>query len=143
MLKYDHKVRVRYGETDKMGYLYYGIYAQYYEVGRAETMRHLGFSYAKLENEYKIMMPVKSMKMRFVRPARYDELVTIRTILKDLPTDRVVFRTEIYNEAGKIMNAGEVRLVFVNMETGQTCSPPQILIDCVKPYFEAKTDTNS
>ena len=106
-------------------------------------MRSVGFSYARLENEYGIMMPVKSMNMRFVRPARYDELVTIRTILKDMPTDRAVFRTEIYNEAGKIMNAGEVRLAFVNMETGKSCPAPQILVDCVKPYFEAEINTDS
>ena len=91
MFIHETHVRVRYGETDQMGYLYYGNYAQYYEVGRAEAIRSLGISYKELEEDYGIMMPVMSLQMRFVRPALYDELLTIRTHLRHLPSERLHF----------------------------------------------------
>jgi acyl-CoA thioester hydrolase len=135
MLQFDFKKRVRYGETDQMGYLYYGNYAQYYEIGRVETMRHIGFPYIRMEEEFGVMMPVMNMQMRFLRPAKYDDLVTIRTILQDFPTERAWFKTELYNEKGKLLNAGDIRLAFVDMKTGKGCPPPQGLLDAVKMYF--------
>ena len=136
MLQFDFKKRVRYGETDMMGYLYYGNYAQYYEIGRVETFRHIGFPYLKLEQEYGIMMPVKSMQMRFLRPAKYDDLITIRTIMKDFPEERAWFRTELYNEKGKLLNAGDIRLAFADMTTGRGCPPPKEMLDIIRPYFD-------
>lgn len=136
MLQFDFKKRVRYGETDQMGYLYYGNYAQYYEIGRVETFRHIGFPYLRLEEEFGVMMPVKSMQMRFLRPAKYDNLITIRTILKDFPEERAWFRTELYNEKGKLLNAGDIRLAFADMKTGKGCLPPKEMLDAVKSYFE-------
>ena len=128
-------VRVRYGETDQMGYLYYGNYAQYYEVGRAEAIRSLGISYKELEAVYGIMMPVMSLQMRFVRPALYDELLTVRTNLRHLPTDTITFHMEIYNEKKKLVNGGSVKLCFVEMASGKTVAPPQYLIEKLKDYF--------
>ena len=135
MFIHETHVRVRYGETDQMGYLYYGNYAQYYEVGRAEAIRSLGISYKELEAVLGIMMPVMSLQMRFVRPALYDELLTVRTILRHLPTDTITFHMEIYNEKKKLVNGGSVKLCFVEMASGKTVAPPQYLIEKLKDFF--------
>lgn len=136
MLQFDFKKRVRYGETDQMGYLYYGNYAQYYEIGRVETLRHIDFPYKRLEEEFGVMMPVMNMQMRFLRPAKYDDLVTIRTIMMDFPEKRAWFRTELYNEKGKLLNAGDIRLAFVDMKTNKGCPPPQALLDALNEFME-------
>src|SRR5579871_6749120 len=92
------QIRVRYGETDQMGYLYYGFYALYYEVGRAEAIRGLGFTYRELE-EMGIMMPVVELKAQYFRPALYDDLITVKTILKEMPVDsKISFYSELYNQ---------------------------------------------
>src|SRR5690242_2231348 len=97
------QVRVRYGETDQMGYLYYGYYALYYEVGRAEAIRQLGFTYRQLE-EMGIMMPVVELKAQYFRPALYDDLITVTTILKELPQEaKIQFHSELYNEQGQLL----------------------------------------
>ena len=126
MFVHETQIRVRYGETDQMGYLYYGNYAQYYEVGRAEAIRSLGLSYREMETVHGVMMPVMSLQMRFVRPALYDELVTVRTTLRHLPTDTITFYMEIYNEKKKLVNGGSVKLCFVDMPSGRTVSPPSV-----------------
>ena len=135
MFSYDTQIRVRYGETDQMGYLYYGNYAQYFEVGRAEMIRSLGLSYKEMEATYQVMMPVMSLQKRFVRPALYDELLTVRTTLRELPTSTITFHMEIYNEKKKLVNGGSVKLCFVDMKTGQTVPPPQYLIENLAPHF--------
>lgn len=135
MFSYDTQVRVRYGETDQMGYLYYGHYPQYYEVGRAEMIRSLGTSYKDMETIYGIMMPVMSLQMRYVRPALYDELLTIRTTLRELPESTITFHHEIFNEKKKLVNGGSVKLCFVDMKTGKTVPPPQYLIEKLAPHF--------
>ena len=135
MFIHETHVRVRYGETDQMGYLYYGNYAQYYEVGRAEAIRSLGISYKELEAVHGIMMPVMSLQMRFVRPALYDELLTVKTNLRHLPTDTITFYMEIYNEKKKLVNGGSVKLCFVEMASGKTVAPPQYLIEKLREYF--------
>jgi acyl-CoA thioester hydrolase len=135
MFTHETQVRVRYGETDQMGYLYYGNYALYYEVGRAEMIRSLGLSYQIMEKEFGVMMPVMSLQMRFVRPALYDELVTIRTTLRELPTGTITFHHELFNEKKKLLNGGSVKLCFVEMATNKTVAPPQYLVDKLAPFF--------
>jgi acyl-CoA thioester hydrolase len=135
MFTYDTQIRVRYAETDQMGYLYYGHYAQYYEVGRAEMIRSLGISYKEMEAVYGIMMPVMSLQMRYVRPALYDELLTIRTTLRQLPESTMTFHHEVFNEKKKLVNGGSVKLCFVDMKTGKTVGPPQYLIEKLAPHF--------
>ncbi len=135
MFTHDTQTRVRYGETDQMGYLYYGNYAQYYEIGRAEMIRSLGISYKEMESNLGIMMPVMSLQMRFVRPALYDELVTIRTILRELPTSTITFHMELFNEKKKLLNGGLVKLCFVEMSTNKTVPPPAYLIEKIAPFF--------
>ncbi len=136
MFTFDFKKRVRYGETDQMGYLYYGNYAQYYEIGRAEMIRSLGLTYREMEMEKGIMMPVMSLEMRFVRPARYDELLTIRTILKEVPEKFIIFHHEILNESNKIVNGGRVKLCFLNNNNNKSVSAPDFLTERLKPFFE-------
>ena len=128
--------RVRYGETDQMGYLYYGRYALLYEIGRVELLRELGLTYANMEEEEGVMMPVMSLNQRFVRPAHYDELLTITTTLRHPPDQTVTFHFEIHNERGKLVNGGSVKLCFVAVKTERTVAAPEYLLKVLRPYFE-------
>lgn len=136
MYSYDFRKRVRYGETDQMGYLYYGNYAQYYEIGRVEMLRSLRITYKEMEQEHGIWMPVVSLDMRFVRPGFYDELLTIRTTLRELPEKFIRFHMEIFNEKMKLINGGSVKLCFVEASSGQTISAPEFLLEKLRPHFE-------
>ncbi|MEZ4983583.1 MAG: thioesterase family protein [Saprospiraceae bacterium] len=136
MFTHECTKRVRYGETDQMGYLYYGHYPQYYEIGRTEMIRSLGLSYKQMETEYGVMMPVMSLQCRYVRPARYDELITIRTTLRHLPDDTITFHMELFNEQRKLVNGGSVKLCFVETATGKTVTTPEFLLAKLRPYFE-------
>jgi len=136
MLEHEFHKRVRYGETDQMGYLYYGNYAQLYEIGRAELIRSVGLTYRDMETIHKTWMPVVSMSSRFVRPALYDELLTIKTSLRQAPDQYITFFHEIYNEKNKMVNGGSVRLCFVEAETGKRMPAPDYLKKALGPYFE-------
>lgn len=136
MYQDEYKKRVRYGETDQMGYLYYGNYAQYYEIGRVEMLRSLGLSYKAMEEELGIMMPVVSMQIRYLRPVLYDDLITIKTIIRQLPERSIVFHMELYNEQGKLVNGGTVKLCFVDIKSQKTVPAPEFLVDKLSPYFE-------
>lgn len=137
MYSYDTTLRVRYGETDQMGYLYYGRYAEYFEVGRVETIRSLGMSYKELETEYGIWLPVVSMEMRFVRPAFYDDLLRIHTEIRAIPDQYITFHTEIYNPAEKLVNAGKVRLCFFEAASRKVVMPPEQLQKKLAPFFQS------
>lgn len=138
MFVHEVKVRVRYAETDKMGYLYYGHYPKYYEIGRVEAMRDLGVRYLDLEEKEKIMMPVMSLNMRYVRPAFYDELLTVKTIIRRLPTQTITYNHEVYKENGELVNGGSVKLCFVDMKTNETVGVPNSLLEKLKPYYEGE-----
>jgi len=118
------KIRVRYSETDKMGYVYYGNYPAYFEVGRAEAMRELGMTYRQMEDKG-VMMPIASMNLKYLRPAFYDDLLTIKTIVKELPSSRMHFFYEVANENGDLLTKGETILAFVNMNTRRPCPAPE------------------
>jgi acyl-CoA thioester hydrolase len=136
MYSHEFKKRVRYGETDQMGYLYYGNYPQYYEIGRVEMLRSLGLTYKAMEEEQGILMPVVSMNIRYVRPAHYDELLTILTTLRQLPDRFITFHMELFNERGKLVNGATVKLCFVDAASGKTIPAPEMLVKQLKPYFE-------
>ncbi len=136
MYSFEYKKRVRYGETDPMGYLYYGYYANYYEIGRVEMLRALGLTYKSLEADYRIMMPVVAMQVRYLRPARYDDLITICTTLRKLPTDYITFHVELFNEQAQLINSATVRLCFVDMDSGKRIGPPEVLLQRLRPFFE-------
>ncbi|MGH2642998.1 MAG: acyl-CoA thioesterase [Chitinophagaceae bacterium] len=129
------QIRVRYGETDQMGFLYYGYYALYYEVGRTDMIRQLGVSYKELE-ENGVIMPVAELKSKYIRPALYDDLITVKTILKELPTDhKIYFHSELYNEKQELLNIGTTTLVFLDAETRQKISMPEVLREKLKNFF--------
>ena len=127
-------LRVRYGETDQMGYVYYGYYAMYYEVARVESLRRLGLTYREIE-AMGIIMPVLENKSQFILPGRYDELLKIVTFIKERPGVRITFEYEIFNEAGLLINKGETLLAFVNQKSGRPCRPPQEMLNVLEPFF--------
>lgn len=134
MYPYDEsifKVRIRYSETDQMGYVYYGNYARFYEIGRTELMRSLGIHYKSME-ERGIMMPVISMEARYLRPAKYDDLIEIRTRIRKLNDKEIVFETTIYNEANQLLNRGIVRLCFIDKLSHHRIPTPAFLINTVQ-----------
>ena len=128
------QIRVRYGETDQMGYVYYGKYAEYYEVARTEMIRSLGFTYRKMEDEG-IQLPVIHFEIRYRRPAFYDDLLTVKTELRSMPGARITFYYQVYNEAKDLLNEGEVTLVFTNIQTRRPIHPPEQLVAALKPFF--------
>jgi acyl-CoA thioester hydrolase len=129
------KIRVRYGETDQMGYMYYGNYAEFYEVGRVEMLRSLGLTYSGMEQSG-IMMPVLELKCKYLKPALYDEEISVKVIMDKMPGIRIHFRYELSNEKGELINQGETLLVFINMTTNRPCLPPQDFTDKLVPFFE-------
>ena len=135
MFIHEEKIRVRYAETDQMGYVYYGNYGAYYEVARTEMLRKTGFSYKELE-EMGIMMPVLEMNIRYFQPAKYDELLTIKVIIKEKPKVRIKFEYEVYNQQEILLNKGTTELVFVNMEKNRPCLAPDIFLSKIDPYFD-------
>ncbi len=137
MFQHETKIRVRYAETDQMDVVYHGNYAQYFEVGRAESIRQLGFTYKDME-AMGVVMPIVEWHAKYLRPAHYDELLTIRTILKELPDDhRIEFHQEVYNESEKLLTVGRVVLYFIDASTKQKTSMPEVLKAKLLPYFNA------
>lgn len=128
MYSFETNIRVRYAETDQMSFVYYGVYAQYYEVGRVELLRSLDISYKELE-ELGFSLPVVDLHISYKKPAFYDDLLTIRTTVREMPTTKITFYYETSNIKGELLNIGEVVLVFVNKKTGKPCLAPDILLD--------------
>ncbi|HEX6914989.1 MAG TPA: thioesterase family protein [Chitinophagaceae bacterium] len=129
------QVRVRYAETDQMNVVYYGNYAQYFEVGRVESIRNLGITYKDIEAAG-VIMPVVEMHVRYLRSARYDDLLTIKTTLRELPADhRIEFFQEVYNEPGKLLTSGRVVLYFLDAATGQKTNMPETLRGKLESFF--------
>lgn len=135
MFKHTHQLRVRYAETDQMSYVYYGNYAQYYEVGRVEAMRSLGLSYAQMEADWGVMMPVMKMEIEFLRPAFYDELLTMETTIPVIPDMDIIFNSTLSNERNKIVNKGLITLCFVDIKTKKRVSVPDKLLDKLKEHY--------
>jgi acyl-CoA thioester hydrolase len=128
MIKTETTLRVRYGETDQMGFVYYGVYAQYYEVGRVECMRSLGFSYKEME-ESGVLMPVINLAVNYKKPALYDDEVRIVTMVKEIPGLRITFDYECYNQKNVLLNTGTVTLVFIDKQKNKPMQPPQWFMD--------------
>ena len=134
---YEHSttVRVRYAETDRMDVVYYGNYAMYFEVGRVEAIRHLGVSYKDIE-DMGIILPVVELNIKYLRPAKYDDLITIKTQIKTLPTDhKIVFDQEVYNEAGKLLTIGQVKLYFMDANMNNRIEMPSTMKEKLSVYF--------
>jgi len=127
-------VRVRYAETDQMGIVYYGIYTQYFEVGRVEALRELGMSYREME-EAGTMLPVKHLEVNYHRSAKYDDLLKIRSTISELPGVRIAFDHEIFNEQDELLATGRVELVFVDRKTMRPKRAPVDFMDKIAPFF--------
>ncbi|MGE5255225.1 MAG: acyl-CoA thioesterase [Hyphomicrobiales bacterium] len=136
-MSYAHacQLRVRYGETDQMGFVYYGVYAQYFEVGRVEAIRSLGITYADLEKKHGIWMPVMNMQVRYLRPARYDDLLTIQTVIPSMPRRDIRFRFEVRNESNTLLSGAVVQLCFLDAATGTRIDTPPFLQEALAPYM--------
>jgi acyl-CoA thioester hydrolase len=124
MRVHELKVRVRYSETDQMGVVYHGNYAQFFEMGRVEWLRNLGISYKWMEGNG-IMLPVVSLNVNYKKPARYDDLLTIKTIFKSQTSVKIEFDYEIHNEKGELLTIASSTLVFVDMKTTRPTLPPE------------------
>lgn len=134
MITYDAKIRVRYGETDQMGFLYHARYVDYYDAARTEMFRSLGTSNLELESRG-VMLPVMEVHVNYKTPAYYDDLLTVRCTLRELPGVKMRFEYEVYRENGERINTGHVVLAFMNSETKRACRPPQWFLDYLEPYF--------
>lgn len=134
MYQHETKLRVRYGETDQMGYAYYGNYAQYFEVGRVEMLRSLGVTYKEMEDEG-IALPVYTFSIKYFKPAYYDDELTIRTTIKKMPAARIEFHYETFNAKGDLLNEGDTTLVFIDKNTKRPCPPPERFIIQFRPFF--------
>ncbi|MBB1569762.1 MAG: acyl-CoA thioesterase [Capnocytophaga sp.] len=130
-LHFDYTLRTRYAETDQMGVVYYGNYPQYLELGRVEWLRAIGLTYKEMEAEG-IMMPVVSLQIQYKKPALYDELITIRTKLKDLPSTKIEFDYEILNEKGELLSTANTILVFVDARTFRPVRCPEKVLDLIR-----------
>lgn len=134
---YAHRTpfRVRYAETDRMGYVYYGRYAEYFEVGRVEAMRSLGFPYRELEDRG-ILLPVHDLGATYHRPARYDDALVLATTITALPSVRITFRYELFNEQHALLTEGTTTLVFIDAATGKPRRAPDELVKALASYFK-------
>ena len=128
------EIRVRYGETDQMSYVYYGNYAQYFEMGRVEWLRNLGVSYKSMEDDG-IMLPVLDLSIKYLKPAKYDNLLTLKTTLLKIPSVKIEFEFEIFNEENELLTTGYTKLVFIDRKKNKPTRCPQFLIEKITPLF--------
>ena len=135
MFQHEVQLRVRYADTDQMGFVYYGNYAAFYEVARVEAFRNLGFSYKNLETNG-IGMPVLHMQSYYHAPAKYDDLLKIIVKIPEMPRARIRYEYEIYNEEAQLLNTGETTLVFINMSKGRPVKMPADLKALISTYFK-------
>jgi len=129
------QIRVRYGETDQMGYVYYGNYAQYFEMGRVEWLRNLGVSYKRMEDSG-IMLPVLNLNIDYKKPAKYDDLLTLKTTLLTKPSVRIEFGFELYNENQELLTKGYTSLVFIDMKKNKPTKAPDYILEKINPFFD-------
>ncbi len=134
MYSHSSKIRVRYADTDQMGYMYYGNYAEFYEVGRVEMLRSLGMTYKSMEDKG-IIMPVTELKCKYIKPALYDEEITVKVTIAKMPSLRINFLYELYNEKKELINLGETTLVFIDKEKNKPCLPSDDFLSRLRVYF--------
>ena len=127
-------IRVRYAETDQMGYCYYGNYAMYYEVARVETLREIGFNYKSLEEDG-VLLPVIEFNIKYLKPAFYDDQLKIICKIPIIPTVRIKFEYETYNEKKEMINFGNTTLVFLNKISKKPVNCPKHLLDKLNQYL--------
>jgi acyl-CoA thioester hydrolase len=130
------QIRVRYADTDQMGYVYYGTYAAYYEIARVETLRQMGLSYKMMEEEMGVMLPVLENHSRYLMPARFDDLLTVKVYVDQMPSVKINYRYEFFNQDGALIHTGHTMLVFMNSNTRRACRIPASIAERFRPYFQ-------
>ena len=135
MFEHQIKFRVLYSDTDKMGYMYYGQYAKYLEMGRVEALRSLGLSYKSMEDSG-VMMPVLELNTKYIKPLFYDDEITLVTKVIKMPDTRIYFKYELLNPAGKLSTVAETTLVFVDCSSGKPCLIPDDFKNKIETYFQ-------
>ncbi len=129
------QIRIHYALTDQMGVVYHGHYAQFYEIGRVEAFRQIGCIYKDIE-AMGIIMPVIELSSRFLRPAKYDDLITVKSYLKEFPINhKITFYHEIFNEQVELLNTGNVVLYCLESKNMKRCNTPAILQEKLKVYY--------
>ena len=135
MFTSETQIRIHYALTDQMGVVYHGHYAQFYEIGRTEAIRTLGYTYKDIE-AMGILLVVTDIHTRFLRPAKYDDLITVKTTLREIPLyHKIVFHSEIYNQENELLNTGDVTLYFMEAKTMKRCEIPEVLKEKLSKYF--------
>lgn len=129
------QIRVRYAETDQMGVVYHSNYFYYFESARAESIRQMGFTYADME-KMGVIMPVIEVQCKYLRPAKYDDLLTVKTILKELPVHhKIEFHHEVFNETKELLATAKIILYFMEAKTMKRTSMPSPLKEKLESYF--------
>jgi len=134
MFSAESELRVRYIETDQMGYAHHGHYITYYEFGRVEALRSLGMSYKAMEDSG-IMMPVIDCGSKYIKPAVYDDLIRIQVTVPALPTARMRFEYNLF-VGETLIHQGHTTLVFVNKKTGKPTRAPESMLTLLRPFYE-------
>ena len=137
MIESNFKIRIRYSDTDQMGYVYYGKYANFYEIARVELFRKLGFSYSQLENKG-IGMPVIEMKSKYLMPAKYDEIIKINIQIREIPSAKILFHYRLYNKKNNLINTASTLLTFIDLQTKKAVRTPKKLLDIINNNFSEK-----
>ncbi len=135
MITHTTQIRVRYGEVDQMGFLYHSHYVEYFDVARTEFIRSLGISNKEIEADG-VMLPVLNVTIDYRLPAHYDDILTIRTTLREMPGVKIRFYYEVLLPDGQVSTTGSVTLAFMDSQTKKAVRPPKKLLDLVRPYFE-------
>lgn len=138
MLEFTTTLRIRYSEVDPSGFVYNGHYATFYEVGRTASIKQMGMSYKDIE-ERGVVMPLIYQNMRFYSPAFYDDLLTIKVMIKEMPKARITFFYEIYNEAGKKLNTGENALAFIDKKTHRPLRAPIWFVELIQKEVDRRS----
>ena len=135
MISFDTQIRVLYRDTDKMGVVHHANYIVYYEAARNELFRSIGLPYTMLE-ERNIVMPIVEVESKYKAPAYYDDLLTVRATMKEMPFVRAIVEYEVYNEAGTLLNVGKTVLGYVDIERKRPCRAPEVFVNELQKYFE-------
>ena len=134
MITHTEKIRVRYGETDQMGFLYHARYVDYYDAARTEMLRTLGTTNRELE-EYGYMLPVIDVEVRYKNPAHYDDLLSVKVTMREKPAVKMRFDYEVFRENGELINTGHVVVAFMKSDTRRACRAPECFLKHIRPHF--------
>ena len=134
MIISESKIRIRYDEVDKMGYVYHGNYAKYYHISRTDLLRKIGISDKELE-EKNILLPVIEMSIKYIKPIFYDDIIIIKTLLGNIPTSRLEFQHEVRNHNNELINQAKSVVAFVDIHTRKPLKAPQLVVNKIKQHI--------